>query len=114
MKNAVLAVFTLIAMLGASAPLRAATVHPFEAPPTLSEPGPRLAPQALGGAPAPCNPQGSLLRNGSIVSVPLHFILGNFTINNPDPTDPQPHREDPVQLRASGGLQTRAARYCRA
>ena len=89
MKNAVLAVFTLVAMLGASAPLRAATVHPFEAPPTLSEPGPRLAPQALGGAPAPCNPQGSLLRNGSIVSVQLNFILGNFTINNPDPTDPQ-------------------------
>src|ERR1700736_3587876 len=103
MKNAVLAIFTCIAMLGASEPLRAATVHPFEAPPTLSEPGgPRLAPPAVAGAPAPRKPKGSLSRNGSIVSVELDFILGNFTINTPDPTDPQPKGEDPVQLRSYG------------
>jgi FtsP/CotA-like multicopper oxidase with cupredoxin domain len=106
MKNAVLAVFTFIAMLGASSPLRAATVHPFEAPPTLSEPGPRLAPQALGGAPAPCNPQGSMSRNGSIVSVELDFVYAQFKINNPDPTDPQPNGEDPVQLRSYGGCKS--------
>src|SRR5258708_19759076 len=108
MKNAVLAIFTLIAMLGASAPLRAATVHPFEAPPTLSEPGgPRLAPQALGGAPSPCNPQGSMSRNGSIVSVELDFVYAQFKINNPDPADPQPNGEDPVQLRSYRGSKTR-------
>ena len=106
MKNAVQAVFTLIAMLGATTPLRAATVHPFEAPPTLSEPGPRLAPQALGGAPAPCNPQGSMSRNGSIVSVELDFVLADFKINNPDPTDPQPNGEDPVRLRSYGGCKS--------
>src|SRR5260370_38493829 len=105
MKNAVLAVFTLIAMLGASAPLRAATVHPFEAPPTLSEPGPRLAPQALGGAPAPCNPQGSMSRNGSIVSVELDFVYAQFKINNPHPTHPQPDGEHPRPFASHGGSQ---------
>jgi FtsP/CotA-like multicopper oxidase with cupredoxin domain len=107
MKNPVLAVFTLIAMLGASAPLRAATVYPFEAPPTLSEQGgPRVTAEAQAVRPGPCTPQGSLSRNGSIVSIQLDLVRGNFTINNPDPTDPQPKGEDPVQLRSYGGCKS--------
>src|SRR6266404_269119 len=107
MKNAVLAVFTFIAMLGASAPLRAATVYPFEAPPTLSEQaGPRVGAEALAVRTGPCKPQGSLSRNGSIVSVELDLVRADFTINNPDPTDPQPNREDPVQLRSYGGCKS--------
>src|SRR2546425_3373412 len=107
MKNAVLTVFTLIATLIASSPLRAASVHPFEAPPVLTEPaGPRPAAEAQAVRPAPCNPRGSLSRNGSIVSVQLDFVLAQFTINNPDPTDPQPNGEDPVTLRSYGGCKS--------
>ena len=107
MKNIVLAVFAFVAMLGANSPLCAATVYPFEAPPTLAEPGgPRPALEAQAVRPGPCNPQGSLSRNGSIVSVQLDFVLAKFKINNPDPTDPQPNREDPVQLRSYGGCKS--------
>ena len=45
-------------------------------------------------------------RNGSIVSVELDFVLADFKINNPDPTDPQPNGEDPVRLRSYGGCKS--------
>src|SRR3954451_10418083 len=107
MKNSGLAIFTLMAVVSANAPLRAATVYPFEAPPTLSEqPGPRVALEAQAVRTGPCNPQGSLSRNGSIVSVQLDLVRSNFFINNPDPTDPQPKGEDPVQLRSYGGCKS--------
>ena len=35
-----------------------------------------------------CRPQGSISRNGSIVSLRLNFVRAHFTINNPDPADP--------------------------
>jgi FtsP/CotA-like multicopper oxidase with cupredoxin domain len=108
MKKVLLQIFLGIVLLGVSSPLRAATVHPFEAPPTLADRGARVAAAPLAGtaAPGPCSPQGSFSRNGSIVSITLDLVLASFTINNPDPTDPQPKGEDPVQLRSYGGCKS--------
>jgi len=110
MKSACLHIVALagafVATIAASA---AQTVHPFEAPPVLSEQGLELlAAQPLTGAtpPNPCKPQGSVLRRGSIVSARLDFVRAHFTINNPDPTDPQPNGEDPVELRSYGGCKS--------
>ncbi|HTZ90035.1 MAG TPA: multicopper oxidase domain-containing protein [Alloacidobacterium sp.] len=84
-----------------------AQVHPFEEPPSFTETKPpagnlfavREATQQT------CQPQGSISRNGNIVSVKLNFVRADFTINNPDPTDPY-HGEDPVTLRSYGGCKS--------
>ena len=51
--------------------IAAPAVHPFEPPPSLSVEGAPRPAEALAAAPprAPCTPQGSVSRNGSIVSV---------------------------------------------
>jgi FtsP/CotA-like multicopper oxidase with cupredoxin domain len=83
-----------------------AQVHPFEPPPRLKEltaPGAKPSPFALQAQqPQTCDPAGSISRTGDIVTVQLDFKLGQFTINNPDPTDPY-KGEDPVSLRSYGG-----------
>ncbi|HWA60776.1 MAG TPA: multicopper oxidase domain-containing protein [Caulobacteraceae bacterium] len=100
------------ALLAAAPAVRAApAVHPFEPPPSLAEVGPTPPPanafallQAV--APPRCRPTGSVSRNGAIVSATLNVVLADFTINNPDPTDPQPNGEDPVRLRSYGGCKS--------
>jgi FtsP/CotA-like multicopper oxidase with cupredoxin domain len=88
----------------------AQTVHPFEPPPVLLEQGEVAAAAAPLAAdavrPSGCRPQGSVSRNGAIVSARLDFVRARFTINNPDPTDPHPNGEDPVELRSYGGCKS--------
>nr|WP_315380813.1 multicopper oxidase domain-containing protein [uncultured Sphingomonas sp.] len=83
-------------------------VHAFQPPPLL--PGQDGVPDAarlLAASQAPgCQVNGSMSRSGSVVSVRLNFVRARFTINNPDPTDPQPHGEDPVELRSYGGCRS--------
>jgi FtsP/CotA-like multicopper oxidase with cupredoxin domain len=103
-------------VLGLVSPLMAAPApHAFEPPPMLPGQESVLAvPEALTLAPRPaggCNPQGSVSRNGDIVSVLLNFVRAHFTINNPDPTDPQKDGEDPVELRSYGGCRSGPAIY---
>jgi FtsP/CotA-like multicopper oxidase with cupredoxin domain len=103
--TAVIAAFVLTITLAV-----AQTVHPFEAPPILTEEGGQFlsaTPFAAGATPPnPCKPQGSVARNGSIVSARLDFVRTRFSINNPDPSDPQPNGEDPVELRSYGGCKS--------
>src|SRR4051794_5866454 len=84
-------------------------VHPFEQPPRLKEAiaaGSRTANFALKSPGTQnCEPQGSLTRNGNVVSATLNFVRANFTINNPDPVDPY-GGEDPVTLRSYGGCKS--------
>src|ERR1700722_14403246 len=100
----------LLTLLAAASQLRAQpAVHPFEQPPRLreaSQPGPLMAAFAI-KAPEPqtCDPKGSITRDGNIVSVKLNLMLADFTINNPDPTDPY-KGEDPVTLRSYGGCKS--------
>jgi hypothetical protein len=99
-----------LAMFAAGADLRAQVrVHPFEQPPRLPER--TAAPPALTlfTAKSPisskCDPQGSVARNGNIVSAELRYVLADFTIDNPDPTD-EYNGEDPVSLRSYGGCKS--------
>jgi FtsP/CotA-like multicopper oxidase with cupredoxin domain len=101
----------ILALLAACATLQAQPkVHPFEQPPKLKEtttqPGALLKAFAI-KAPGPqtCDPQGSLSRDGNIVSAKLNFVRADFTINNPDPSDPH-NGEDPVTLRSYGGCKS--------
>lgn len=104
-----LRIVPLVAMLGLAVPALAAP-HPFEAPPTLPEPGAaapaRPQAQLEAVSPGPCRPQGSIARNGNIVTVGLNLVRGRFFINNPDPNDPQPNGMDPVELRSYGGCKS--------
>ena len=83
--------------------------HPFEPPPRLRETSPvPAALTAFAGRNAPpqtCDPQGSVTREGNVVSVELNYILADFKINNPDPADPY-DGEDPVRLRSYGGCKS--------
>ena len=85
-------------------------VHPFEAPPTISETttspeGPaQLAVKRTEGQQA-CQSKGSITRDGNIITVKLNLVLANFTINNPDPNDAY-GGEDPVTLRSFGGCKS--------
>lgn len=90
-----------------SAAAAAPAVHPFEAPPRLPEQGgPTLLSLTAGATPSKCTPQGSVLRTGNIVAATLDFRRARFTINNPDPSDPQPNGDDPVELRSYGGCKS--------
>lgn len=84
-------------------------VYPFELPPRFKETiQPTAAPLnfvAKNAAPQKCDPKGSITRNGNIVSVSLPVVRADFTINNPDPTDPY-KGEDPVTLRSYGGCKS--------
>ena len=83
-----LRIVPLGAALALASPVMAAPgPRAFEAPPTLPGQGGVVQ---LEAAPTPggCRPQGSIARNGSIVSVILNLMLADFTINNPDPADP--------------------------
>jgi FtsP/CotA-like multicopper oxidase with cupredoxin domain len=88
------------------------TPYAFLPPPTLPGQTETLHPNeklAFVSAAAPsggCTPDGDMTRQGSIVSVTLKFVRGHFKINNPDPKDPQPKHEDPVELRSYGGCQS--------
>ncbi len=84
-------------------------IHPFEQPPVLRETtqsGALLKAMSV-KAPGPqtCDPQGSIARNGNIVSATLNFVRADFTINNPDPNDKH-QGEDPVTLRSYGGCKS--------
>jgi len=85
-------------------------VPAFEPPPQLMERAPNGQMKAM--APLPgvltpeCDPQGSMSRDGQNVMVDLNVVRSNFTINNPDPTDPQPGGLDPVTLRSYGGCKS--------
>ncbi len=81
------------------------TVHPFEEPPKLKEITPGGVQPKLLAASGGCDPQGSVTRDGSIIKVKLDFVRADFTINNPDPTDPY-KGEDPVTLRSYGGCKS--------
>ncbi|MDB5721830.1 MAG: multicopper oxidase [Alphaproteobacteria bacterium] len=104
-----LAVMMSFAGGGAAAASGAApVVHPFESPPVLAlgGTGPSSLFAARPGGGVTCNPQGSLSRHGSILSARLDFVRAQFTINNPDPSDPQPNGDDPVELRSYGGCKS--------
>jgi FtsP/CotA-like multicopper oxidase with cupredoxin domain len=107
MTRIVLRLWAFIALLGLALPAAAAP-HPFEAPPTLPGQGNVVHLEAMATTPTPggCTPQGSMKRDGSIVSVVLDLVRGKFFINNPDPTDPQPGGMDPVELRSYGGCKS--------
>lgn len=82
-------------------------VHPFVQPPVLEETTPNApAMKFLRTTKLPsqenCHPQGSVTRTGNDVYIKLNYVLGKFSINNPDPTDPY-GGEDPVELRSYGG-----------
>jgi len=83
-------------------------IHPFEQPPRLKEittPPAALAAFAGRAVAQTCDPQGSITRDGNMVSVKLDFVRANFTINNPDPSDAY-GGEDPVTLRSYGGCKS--------
>ena len=87
-------------------------VHPFQAPPVLpGQDGLPNAPLLLGatpsaGAAASCQVDGSMSRSGAVVSMRLNFVRAKFKMNNPDPANPQPNGEDPVELRSYGGCRS--------
>jgi len=88
----------------------APTVHPFEQPPVLRElnpTSPMLQALRLGksASESGCHPDGSIKRDGNDVYVKMNYVLGKFTINNPDPKSPY-GGEDPVELRSYGGCHT--------
>jgi FtsP/CotA-like multicopper oxidase with cupredoxin domain len=110
MKRPISQALALLMLLAACGQLRAQVrIHPFEQPPRLQEtpqPGaltPAFAARAMGQQ--NCNPQGSLVRDGNIVSVKLNFVRADFTINNPDPAGAY-GGEDPVTLRSYGGCKS--------
>lgn len=91
----------------------------FQSPPRLQEAAPPAGAKALYAfavaAPPICDPQGSVSRDGSIVSVKLDYVLANFKMFNPngkysrdpiDPNDPSKGGYDPLTLRSFGGCQT--------
>lgn len=98
-------ILLLFALLAGVVPAQI-KVHPFEQPPLLG--GAPASPAAaallaVGESPAQtCQPHGSLVRDGKIVTASLDMIRANFTINNPDPKDNY-GGEDPVVLRSFGG-----------
>ena len=94
-----------VAAIGLAFPAVAAP-RAFEAPPTLPGQGGVVQLEALAPTPGGCEPQGSISRNGPIVSAVLNFVRGRFFINNPDPTDPQKDGLDPVELRSYGGCKS--------
>ena len=98
--------FALSLGLASGANPACAKERPYLPPPVLSETGVAslTADVRIGGA-SPCNPQGSISRNGSNVRVKLDFVRAQFNIFNPDPTDPR-GGEDPVALRSYGGCPT--------
>jgi FtsP/CotA-like multicopper oxidase with cupredoxin domain len=109
MKRSIGQALTPVMLLVACGQLRAQPgVHPFEQPPRLKETSqPGLLTTFAVKAPGPqsCDPQGSISRDGNIVSAKLNFVRADFTINNPDPTDP--HKgDDPVTLRSYGGCKS--------
>jgi FtsP/CotA-like multicopper oxidase with cupredoxin domain len=107
MRSACLLVAALVAAFAVNVTAAAQKVHPFEAPPVLVEEGaPAAAAVPLTAQPGPCRPQGMVSRNGPIVTARLDFVRAHFTINNPDPTDPQPNGDDPVELRSYGGCKS--------
>jgi FtsP/CotA-like multicopper oxidase with cupredoxin domain len=112
MRTSSLWIVSLFGALALASPLAAApALHAFEPPPMLPGQAELLAaPEALTSA-GGCQPQGSMARNGDIVYVLLNFVRGRFTINNPDPTDPQKDGEDPVELRSYGGCKSGPAVY---
>jgi FtsP/CotA-like multicopper oxidase with cupredoxin domain len=104
MKKHLLTAALLAGVFGSGSATAAPAVHPFEAPPTLGQSEP-LSLAALGQPQRSgrCTPSGSQSRDKSVVSVRLEFVRSRFFINNPDPSDPQPNHEDPVELRSYGG-----------
>ncbi|WP_448956387.1 multicopper oxidase family protein [Labrys neptuniae] len=76
----------------------------FVQPPALVEEGVAKV-AAVNGGPSPCEPHGTVKRNGAIVDVRLDFMRAKFSIDNPDPSDPR-GGEDPVELRSFGGCNT--------
>jgi FtsP/CotA-like multicopper oxidase with cupredoxin domain len=112
MMKTFLRIVPLGAALALASPVMAAPgPRAFEAPPTLPGQGGVVQLEAVAPTPGGCRPQGSIARNGSIVSVVVNFVLGRFTINNPDPTDPQKDGNDPVELRSYGGCKSGPAIY---
>ena len=77
---------------------------PFEQPPRFAAPTPEGPAMVQGARPSTCNPNGSMTRNGRVVSVDLKLIRTRSTINNPDPTTGGP--EDDLELRSYGGCKT--------
>jgi FtsP/CotA-like multicopper oxidase with cupredoxin domain len=107
MTKTILRLCAFIAVLGLALPALAEP-HPFEAPPTLPGQSNVVKLEAMAVAPTPggCTPQGSMARDGSIVTIALNLVRGKFFINNPDPSDPQPKHLDPVELRSYGGCKS--------
>lgn len=132
MRNAVVLLLGFLSALCLGPPALAVQQHAFEPPPTLpgqqdvltgAAPAFNPSPAAPGSQPmahmlappatpsgraaeAPDCMDGAMSRRGSVVRVRLDFVRAHFTINNPDPTDPQPGHEDPVELRSYGGCKS--------
>jgi FtsP/CotA-like multicopper oxidase with cupredoxin domain len=77
------------------------TVHPFQVLPTLPARGAKRV-TLLAKTSTTCTPSGSVSYDGNNVNVALDLVRADFTINNPDPSDPY-GGEDPVTLRSYGG-----------
>lgn len=110
MKRGMTGFFALIGLLALATPAWAQPiVHPFQAPPVLPGqdglPNIPLLLTATQAAPT-CAVDGSMSRSGAVVSVRLNFVRAKFTMNNPDPADPQKNGEDPVELRSYGGCRS--------
>jgi FtsP/CotA-like multicopper oxidase with cupredoxin domain len=115
-----IAAFFVLSNVFAAALWAQAQVRPFQPPPRLQENRPpagakKLYAFAAAGAPQTCDPQGSVVRDGSITSVSLDYVLANFTMFNPnadysqdpiDPKDPSKGGIDHVRLRSFGGCPT--------
>ncbi len=83
--------------------------HPFVQPPVLRPTSPSGPPGAATSTVVPgpqeCDPQGSVSRDGNIVSVTLNLFRADLTINNPDP-EASPTGVDALTLRSYGGCKT--------
>lgn len=93
----------------AAAPPDQTLAHPFVQPPQLREtpsPGPSgTATSTSAPGPQDCDPQGTVSRDGNIVTVKLDLVRADLTINNPDP-ETSPTGEDALTLRSYGGCKT--------
>jgi FtsP/CotA-like multicopper oxidase with cupredoxin domain len=119
MKRPITLVLRLTTLFAAASLCAQSQFRAFQAPPRLKENAPPAGAKSLfafpATAPQTCDPQGSVSRDGSIVTVTLNYVLADFKIFNPngqysndpiDPSDASKGGNDHVRLRSYGGCQS--------